>query len=145
MKVIHGASCAAAIFMLWLQWRIDMTSQLSRDPSMNEVIELNVGGSRFMTLRGTLCADPQSTLATMFSSDAAIGTLPKDRHGAVFLDYDPEMFGIVLEHLRQVRRLGKGVVGPLSLQGVYGAGEENRWNKLCLARVCAEFNIVCVM
>ena len=111
------------------------------DLSMNDVIELNVGGVRFVTLRKTLCADPQSTLFTMFTTNEG-PSLPKDKNGLIFLDIDPEIFAVILDHLRNVRRSGKAVVGPLSLQGVYGSAE-NRWSKQCLANACAELGIAC--
>ena len=63
----------------------------------SQVTTINVGGTLFTTTISTLTKDPESMLATMFSTD-----LPpaRDSHGNVFIDRDPKTFGVILDFLR---------------------------------------------
>jgi hypothetical protein len=61
-------------------------------------IQLNVGGTRFETSRGTLCMVPDSMLAAMFSGRHA---LTADEDGSYFIDRDGKHFGHILNFLRQ--------------------------------------------
>ncbi|KAG2435939.1 hypothetical protein HXX76_007134 [Chlamydomonas incerta] len=65
----------------------------------SDVIRLNVGGTAMATSRRTLTLLPDSLLATMFSGDWD-DHLARDPSGAVFLDYDPALFGALLNWLR---------------------------------------------
>lgn len=70
----------------------------------DDVIELNVGGERITTLRSTLTAIPNSTLALMFATTDSDSRNVKDTQGAVFLDYNPEQFKYLLDQLREIKR-----------------------------------------
>ena len=61
-------------------------------------IKLNIGGKRFETSRGTLCMQPDSMLAAMFSGRHA---LTPDEDGSYFIDRDGKHFGHILNFLRQ--------------------------------------------
>jgi len=67
--------------------------------SLDDIISLDVGGTRFDTTRQTLVKDPNSMLARMFdpASKMKPGLL---RNGAYFLDRDPEWFKTILNYLR---------------------------------------------
>jgi len=67
--------------------------------TMNDIITLNVGGTRFETTRQTLLHDPTSMLARMFDPVSPLqpGVM---RDGAFFLDRDPLYFRPVLNYLR---------------------------------------------
>ena len=93
---------------------------------LDDVIELNVGGSHMSTTRGVLCCAPDSMLAGMFSGnfdsghkrDKALGRLRfawflarsrwaearRRQENRIFLDVDPPLFEKVLRHLR-LRRI----------------------------------------
>ncbi|CAF3321249.1 unnamed protein product [Rotaria socialis] len=72
--------------------------------SIDDVIELNVGGQKITTLRSTLTAVPSSKLARMFSKDNTEKHLPVDQQGAVFFDYNPIYFNYLLDQLRTIKR-----------------------------------------
>jgi len=61
------------------------------------IIELNVGGRHYTTLRSTINQYPDSMLATMLSGNYPI---TKDRNGRAFIDRNPDYFSEVLEYLR---------------------------------------------
>jgi hypothetical protein len=63
----------------------------------NNPINLNVGGQLFTTSLTTLCFEPNSMLASMFSGRFE---MQKDKNGCVFLDRDPIYFGHILNWLR---------------------------------------------
>jgi len=69
------------------------------NPSLNDVVTLNVGGEKFETTRQTLMNDPSSMLAKMFDPISPLqpGVL---RDGAYFIDRDPSYFRIILNYLR---------------------------------------------
>ena len=69
------------------------------DVSDDDIIHLNVGGQKFTSTRSTLCQVEGSLLATMFSGRWEDG-LKRDEDGAVFLDYNPQYFGYILDYLR---------------------------------------------
>eukprot|EP00386_Alphamonas_edax_P013186 GDKI01040809.1.p1 GENE.GDKI01040809.1~~GDKI01040809.1.p1 ORF type:complete len:202 (-),score=48.27 GDKI01040809.1:286-891(-) len=66
----------------------------------SDVIELNVAGRPFATTRATLCAEPDTLLASMFSGRWE-GSLVRDRNGVVFIDFNPDHFSLLLDYLRQ--------------------------------------------
>lgn len=63
-----------------------------------QLVKLNVGGRRFETTLGTLCAKPSILGDTLASGD--LTALPLDEHGAIFLDRDGAIFHQVLCYLR---------------------------------------------
>ena len=68
-------------------------------PEPDELVELNVGGSVFLTTRATLCAgaEPSSMLSALLNSG-----LPSSRDscGRLFIDRDGTRFRHVLNYLR---------------------------------------------
>ena len=65
---------------------------------MEEIVYLNVGGTKMATKKSTLCHVEDSMLATMFSGRWE--NLEEDEDGDVFLDYNPKLFALVLDYLR---------------------------------------------
>ncbi|KAM6979900.1 BTB/POZ domain-containing protein KCTD3 [Aplochiton taeniatus] len=64
---------------------------------MGEIIQLNVGGTRFSTSRQTLTWVPDSFFSSLLSG--RISTL-RDEAGAIFIDRDPTAFSPILNFLR---------------------------------------------
>ncbi|CAL8245034.1 unnamed protein product [Lota lota] len=64
---------------------------------MGEIIQLNVGGTRFSTSRQTLMWIPDSFFSSLLSG--RISTL-RDETGAIFIDRDPTTFAPILNFLR---------------------------------------------
>ncbi|KAF7665777.1 hypothetical protein LDENG_00132060 [Lucifuga dentata] len=69
----------------------------SLTPGMGEIIQLNVGGTRFSTSRQTLMWIPDSFFSSLLSG--RISTL-RDETGAIFIDRDPTAFAPILNFLR---------------------------------------------
>ena len=67
--------------------------------SDDDIIQLNVGGQRMTTTRSTLCQIEGSLLATMFSGRWE-DKLKRDKEEAVFFDFNPLYFTIILDYLR---------------------------------------------
>ena len=65
----------------------------------DDLIDLNVGGQRLTTTRSTLCQVEGSLLASMFSGRWEYG-LKHDKDGAVFFDFNPQYFILILDYLR---------------------------------------------
>ncbi|CAL8465005.1 g4540 [Coccomyxa elongata] len=63
------------------------------------IVSLNVGGRKFTSSRDTICKDSLSMLARMFDANWA-GKNRTDDKGRVFIDRDPEHFGLILNFLR---------------------------------------------
>jgi len=63
----------------------------------NDVVDLNVGGQKFSTLRSTLTKYSGSMLDAMFSGRHP---MTKDKKGNYFIDRNPDIFRLVLEYLR---------------------------------------------
>jgi len=63
------------------------------------VVEINAGGVTFHTSTVTLGSGKaqNTTFSRMFTTE---GALPKDERGRLFLDRDPEIFGVILNSLR---------------------------------------------
>lgn len=63
----------------------------------SDIINLNVGGTKFSTSRQTLCSIQDSFFSSLLS-----GRIPscRDEHGYVFIDRDPKYFSIILNFLR---------------------------------------------
>ncbi|CAF0912581.1 unnamed protein product [Didymodactylos carnosus] len=68
--------------------------------SDNDIIYLNVGGEKMCTLRSTLIQIPSTVLSMIFSGRWEEKIL-KDKDGYVFLDYDPQLFKLLLNQLRE--------------------------------------------
>ncbi|XP_051579346.1 BTB/POZ domain-containing protein KCTD3-like isoform X1 [Myxocyprinus asiaticus] len=64
---------------------------------MGDIIQLNVGGTRFSTSRQTLTWIPDSFFSSLLSG--RISTL-RDETGAIFIDRDPTTFAPILNFLR---------------------------------------------
>uniref|UniRef100_A0A669EY98 BTB/POZ domain-containing protein KCTD3 n=1 Tax=Oreochromis niloticus TaxID=8128 RepID=A0A669EY98_ORENI len=73
------------------------TNGNSLTPAMGEIIQLNVGGTRFSTSRQTLMWIPDSFFSSLLSG--RISTL-RDETGAIFIDRDPTAFAPILNFLR---------------------------------------------
>lgn len=69
--------------------------------SYNEIVNINVGGTRFMTSRQTLMREPSSLLGRMFDIDSSLKPAAMLDDGAYFLDRDPKKFEIILNYLRE--------------------------------------------
>ena len=78
----------------------------------NDIIHLNVGGQKLTTKRSTLCQVENSLLATMFSGRWE-ESLERDQDGAVFLDFNPQYFVLILDYLREKRIAQSGKPIPL--------------------------------
>ena len=78
----------------------------------NDIIHLNVGGQKLTTKRSTLCQVKNSLLATMFSGRWE-ESLERDQDGAVFLDFNPQYFVLILDYLREKRIAQPGKPIPL--------------------------------
>ncbi|CAL5229386.1 g12700 [Coccomyxa viridis] len=67
--------------------------------AMDAILTLNVGGKKFTSSRSTVCKDPYSMLARMFNADWHMKNR-KDDKGRIFIDRDPQHFGLILNFLR---------------------------------------------
>ena len=76
-----------------------MNAQKQRMEAVKDFIQLNVGGQKFTTTRSTLCQVEGSLLAAMFSGRWE-DPVERDQDGVVFLDFNPEYFGWILDYLR---------------------------------------------
>ena len=65
----------------------------------DDLINLNVGGTKLQTTRSTLCQVEDSLLAAMFSGRWE-DNIKRDQDGAVFFDFNPQHFILVLDYLR---------------------------------------------
>jgi hypothetical protein len=71
-----------------------------RPNELNEIIELNVGGSQYTTSRTTIMSCPDSMLARMISGFIQTAT---DSNGRIFIDRDGPLFRHILNYLRDKR------------------------------------------
>ncbi|XP_033324303.1 BTB/POZ domain-containing protein KCTD3 [Megalopta genalis] len=65
--------------------------------AVDDIVHLNVGGTRFSTSKQTLTWVPDSFFTTLLSNRIASH---KDEDGALFIDRDPKLFSIILNYLR---------------------------------------------
>ena len=65
----------------------------------DDLIDLNVGGTKLTTTRSTLCQVEGSLLASMFSGRWE-DNIKRDKDGAVFFDFNPQHFILILDYLR---------------------------------------------
>ena len=70
--------------------------------SDNDIINLNVGGTKITTKRSTLCQVKDSLLASMFSGRWET-SLERDEDGCIFFDFNPQYFVLILDYLRAKR------------------------------------------
>ncbi len=68
--------------------------------SDDDIIDLNIGGQKLTTTRSTLCQVEGSLLASMFSGRWE-DSLKRDKDGAIFFDFSPQHFVLILDYLRQ--------------------------------------------
>ena len=97
------------------------------DPSDDDVLALNVGGTHLDVSRRTLTCVP-SLLATKYSGDCD-SSLPRDANGRFFVDEEPELFVALVNYLRDVNRvLPSGTCAkPPSFSD---ADKQLRWKRL---------------
>jgi len=79
---------------------------------VDDVVELNVGGTPMSTTRAVLCSAEGSLLAGMFSGNFDKGH-KRDKDNRIFLDWDPTIFAKVLSHLRLRRIASPECPAPL--------------------------------
>ena len=86
---------------LFYEWVHTITNGWENQNKYNEnnIIKLNVGGTKFETTLLTLTKYPESKLGKLFISETRI-KLKRDIDGNVFLDRDPESFKYILRFLR---------------------------------------------
>ena len=65
--------------------------------SNNEIVRLNVGGTKYITTKSTLRKYPQSILGTMFMGNVPLST---DKDGYYFIDRCGHIFQYILQFLR---------------------------------------------
>ena len=80
-------------------YNAEKQSMKAVEVSDNDIIELNVGGHKLTTKRSTLCQVEGSLLASMFSGRWE-DSLERDQDGAIFFDFNPQYFLIILDYLR---------------------------------------------
>ncbi|KAK3288529.1 hypothetical protein CYMTET_3995 [Cymbomonas tetramitiformis] len=99
-KALHQSSEALAKDRSLLEK--EKTEMTSKNINQGDVIELNVGGENFAALRRTLlCAPTDSYFHALFSGRWE-ESLSRDSQGRVFLDINPEIFRVLLSHLRTI-------------------------------------------
>lgn len=79
---------------------------------VDDIVELNVGGTPMSTTRAVLCSVSGSMLSGLFSGNFEKGH-KRDGDGKVFLDVDPAIFTKVLSHLRLRRIASPECPAPL--------------------------------
>mmetsp|Transcript_17816 Transcript_17816/g.26363 ORF Transcript_17816/g.26363 Transcript_17816/m.26363 type:complete len:347 (-) Transcript_17816:166-1206(-) len=73
----------------------------SKDTSADDgIVDINAGGEIIQTHRSTLCLVPDSMLSQMFSGDDEVFYDAQDSQGRLFLDHDPELVRLMVNHLR---------------------------------------------
>ena len=79
--------------------KVEKESMMKIEVEDDDVISLNIGGTIMAAARSTLCQVEGSLLASMFSGRWE-DRLKKDKHGNVFLDFNPDCFKLILNYLR---------------------------------------------
>ncbi len=74
--------------------------------SDDDIINLNVGGTKMTTKRSTLCQVKGSLFSSMFSGRWDT-SLARDDDGCIFFDFNPQHFVLILDYLR-----GKAIATP---------------------------------
>lgn len=70
--------------------------------SSNDILEINVGGALISTKRSTLLATPEDSVLNAMFSGRWDESLSRDASGRIFLDVTPQLFAIILSHLRAI-------------------------------------------
>ena len=65
--------------------------------SVSEIVHLNVGGTKYITTKSTLCKYPESMLGAMFMENVPLST---DKNGYYFIDRCGHIFQYILQFLR---------------------------------------------
>ena len=65
---------------------------------MNDLIYLNVGGTKYTTTRSTLCKYPDSMLGRMFNANSQFKQVT-DREGNIFLNSNGKIFEYILDFI----------------------------------------------
>eukprot|EP01051_Picozoa_sp_SAG22_P005686 SAG22_NODE_345_length_11911_cov_15.741217_4_plen_309_part_00 len=76
----------------------------------NQIVQLNVGGTRFTTTLATLRSQPGSTLSELFATDTP--QLQLDAAGCYFIDRDGSHFRYILNFLRDGTLPATGASSP---------------------------------
>lgn len=100
---------------------------VTSDPS--DIVEINVGGEVILQChRRTLCLAPDSMFSHIFSGRWD-GSCARDGEGRVFLDHDPELVRLIVNHLR-IKRIEdpSKPLGPPQVP----EGKKKEWN--CMLR-----------
>ncbi|CAF1167915.1 unnamed protein product [Rotaria sordida] len=96
---------------------IDQNNMDKSELSLDDIIELNVGGQRMTTFRSTLTVVPNSKLARMFTKDNETKTKSISKENtAYFLDYNPVQFAYLLDQLRAIKRMPNFVPYELDIK-----------------------------
>ena len=67
---------------------------------MNDIIEIDVGGTIFKTYQSTLLFAPASLLAKMFDPESNLPPAKSQKNDVYFIEGDPKIFEIILHFLR---------------------------------------------
>ena len=104
----------------------EMQQKEAVDMSDDDIINLNVGGTKLTTLRSTLCQVEDSLLTAMFSGRWE-DNIKRDKDGAVFFDFNPQYFILILDYLR-----AKKIATPQNLPPLPSvpADQEESFNSL---------------
>jgi len=97
-------------------------SKISKIP-LDNVLSLNIGGKKITIKRSTLTQVKGSLLETMFSSSHWEEKLDRDKEGNIFLDFDPKLFGKIIDYLRARLILEEG--SPIPFPVVSREDEDN--------------------
>lgn len=63
---------------------------------MAEIIELNIGGTIYLTIKSTLLSEPDSLFESILNQESK----PIDSNNRLFIDRDGALFGYILDYLR---------------------------------------------
>jgi hypothetical protein len=79
----------------------EKTTMLSRTKDTSDIVTINVGGELILRVhRDTLCLAAGSGFAALFSGRWDDHCVNKDELGHVFLDHNPDLIRIIVNHLR---------------------------------------------
>ena len=99
----------------------------SKSISHGQVVDLNVGGTRYSTSRSTLTKYPESMLGVMFSGRHDLETM-KCSDGSSFIDRDGARFKYILDYLRDGEKVVKSF--PKSADVVLGLFHDAEYYQL---------------